>query len=107
MAGLQTHRPDAVFNLFEGTGDQADNEAYVAGHTGMARASPSPAAAPGVDAGGRNKHLTKNRSRGAGLPTAPFVVVEHLPVPERDLRWPLIVKPTMQDGRSVSIRGAW
>ena len=97
VAGLQTHRPDAVFNLFEGTGDQADNEAYVAGilewlgipFTGCPHQTLCVA---------RNKHLTKHLFQGAGLPTAPFFVADRLPVPDHDLRWPRIVKPAMQDG---------
>ena len=71
VAGLQTNRPDVVFNLFEGTGDQADNEAYVAGilewlgipFTGCPHQTLSLA---------RNKQLTKHLFQGAGLPTAPF-----------------------------------
>ena len=31
LAGIREHRPDVVFNLFEGTGDQGGTEAYVAG----------------------------------------------------------------------------
>ena len=97
VAGLQAHRPDAVFNLFEGTGDQADNEAYVAGilewfgvpFTGCPQQTLCVA---------RNKHLTKHLFQGAGLPTSPFFVVDRLPVPEHDLCWPRIVKPAMQDG---------
>lgn len=96
LAGLQTHRPDAVFNLFEGTGDQAENEAYVAGllewlgvpFTGCPHRTLCVA---------RDKPLCKQLFRGAGLPTAPFFIVDRLPAPEPTLRWPLIVKPANQD----------
>jgi D-alanine-D-alanine ligase len=45
----------------------------------------------------RNKPLTKFLLRGAGLPTPPFFVVERLPAPPANLRWPVIVKPGHQD----------
>jgi D-alanine-D-alanine ligase len=96
LAGLQAEQPDAVFNLFEGTGDDGNTEAYVAGllewldlpFTG----SPFQALALA-----RNKHLTKPLLRGAALPTPEFFVVEELPVPESPLAWPVIVKPATQD----------
>jgi D-alanine-D-alanine ligase len=90
------HRPDVVFNLFEGLADQGDSEATVAGllewmgipFTGC----PHPTLCLA-----RNKHLTKYLLQGAGLPTAPFQVIEDLPVPECRLGWPVIVKPATQD----------
>jgi D-alanine-D-alanine ligase len=96
LAGLQAERPDVVFNLFEGTGDDGNTEAYVAGllewldlpFTG----SPFQALALA-----RNKHLTKPLLRGAALPTPEFFVVEELPVPNSRLAWPVIVKPATQD----------
>jgi D-alanine-D-alanine ligase len=45
----------------------------------------------------RKKDLTKLLLRGAGLPTADFLVVERLPVPVWDRAWPVIVKPSAQD----------
>jgi D-alanine-D-alanine ligase len=85
-----------VFNLFEGTADDGRTEAYVSGllewlgipFTGCPFQTLSLA---------RDKHLTKQLLRGAGLPTPDFVVAEELPVPERPPRWPVIVKPAMQD----------
>jgi D-alanine-D-alanine ligase len=96
IAGLREHRPDVVFNLFEGTALQPDAETYVAGvlqwlgvpFTG------SPAEALAL---ARNKPLAKTLLRGAGLPTANFVVVDRLPVPPCSLAWPVIVKPGAQD----------
>ncbi len=85
-----------VFNLFEGTADRGDTEAYVAGLLEWLRVpftgSPSQAAYLA-----RRKHLTKMLFQGAGLPTAPFVVVDALPIPECRLQWPVIVKPAEQD----------
>src|SRR5260370_32024489 len=45
----------------------------------------------------RRKHVTKFLLQGAGLPTAPFFVVEEMPAPENPLGWPVIVKPANQD----------
>lgn len=96
LAGLHEHRPDVVFNLFEGTADRGEIEAYVVGllewlnvpFTGC----PSQAASLA-----QNKPLTKCLLRGAGLPTAECVVVESLPLPACDLSWPIMVKPGGKD----------
>lgn len=96
VAGLQDLRPDAVFNLFEGTADHGNTEAYVAGllewlgipFTGC----PSQALLLA-----RSKPLSKYLFQGAGLPTAEFVVVESLPMPPCRLEWPVIVKPALED----------
>ncbi len=101
LDGLREMQPDVVFNLFEGTGDHGHTEAYVAGllewsgipFTGC------PAQALGL---ARDKARTKYLLQGAGLPTAPFFVVENLPVPPSPLAWPVIVKPVHQDA-SVGI----
>ena len=45
----------------------------------------------------RNKPLTKHLLRSAGLPTADFVVCDNGTFPDLPLKWPLIVKPAMQD----------
>jgi D-alanine-D-alanine ligase len=95
-AVLQAKRPDVVFNLFEGTADQAGTEAVVAGllewldipFTG----SPSPCLGLA-----RAKHLTKTLLLGAGLPTADFIVVDRGPVVSCPIPWPVIVKPAAQD----------
>jgi D-alanine-D-alanine ligase len=94
--GLIELQPDAVFNLFEGLADRPSTEAVVAGilewfHVSFT-GSPSETLALA-----RDKQRTKLMLRGAGLPTAPFFVVEHLPVPKSTLKWPVIVKPAMQD----------
>jgi len=96
LVGLRQHRPDVVFNLFEGTAEDGNTEAYVAGLLDWA----------GVPFTGspfqtlclaRSKPLTKHLLQGAGLPTPAFLVVEDLPVPEGPLGWPVIVKPAQQD----------
>jgi D-alanine-D-alanine ligase len=94
--GLVEHRPDVVFNLFEGLADFGNTEAHVAGllewlgipFTGCPFQTLSLA---------RSKHMAKHLLRGAGLPTPEFFVVEELPVPDCPLDWPVIVKPATQD----------
>jgi D-alanine-D-alanine ligase len=101
LSGLKRQRPDAVFNLFEGTADRGETEAFADGilewlyvpFTGCAFQSACL---------GRNKPLTKLLLRSAGLPTADFLVVDELPVPKCSLEWPVIVKPGSQDA-SVGI----
>jgi D-alanine-D-alanine ligase len=96
FAGLRKLRPDVIFNLFEGTGDQGYTESYVAGileWLGLPFTG-SPAHTLCL---ARYKHLTKNLLAGAGLPTPQFFVVEALPIPTCPLAWPVIVKPALQD----------
>jgi D-alanine-D-alanine ligase len=96
LRGLREHRPDVVFNLFEGLAEHGQTEAYAAGilqwlgvpFTGSPFDTLTLA---------RNKHLTKHLLRGAGLPTADFFVADALPLPECRLNWPVIVKPATQD----------
>jgi D-alanine-D-alanine ligase len=104
LRALHGRRPDAVFNLFEGQPGKNASEACVASllewqgipFTG------SPAQAIHL---ARNKPLTKILLRGAGLPTPEFEVVESLPLESRPRRWPLIVKPGLEEG-SVGITQA-
>ncbi len=94
--GLETLRPDVVFNLFEGLADQGGTEAHVAGlleWLGLPFTG-SPAHTLCL---ARSKHLTKHLLQGAGLPTPAFFVAEELPVPPCPLAWPVIVKPAQQD----------
>jgi D-alanine-D-alanine ligase len=96
VGGLQQHRPDVVFNLFEGLADHYGTEAHATGllewlglpYTGCPYQTLCLA---------RSKHLTKHLLQGGGLPTAEFFVVEELPVPACPLEWPVIVKPAEQD----------
>jgi D-alanine-D-alanine ligase len=96
LTGLRLQRPDAVFNLFEGTADGGHNEAYVAGLLEWLNIpfTGSPFHALCV---ARNKHLTKRLLQGADIPTPDFFVVEELPVAECPLEWPVIVKPATED----------
>jgi D-alanine-D-alanine ligase len=96
LAGLRRQRPDVVFNLFEGTADHGQTEAYAAG---LLQWLGLPFTGSPFDTLclARNKHLTKSLLRGAGLPTPDFLVVEALPVPPCELTWPVIVKPATQD----------
>lgn len=96
LDGVRRQRPDVVFNLFEGTADHGDTEAFVCGilewlglpYTGSPFHTLCLA---------RNKHLTKHLFKGAGLPTPDFFVVNELPMPPCSLAWPVIVKPATQD----------
>ncbi len=93
---LRRRKPAAVFNLFEGNLDNTDTESYVAGllqWQGVPFTGSSMHTLPLA----RNKHLTKQLFRGAGLPTANFFTVDDLPVPPCELEWPVIVKPACQD----------
>src|SRR5581483_1542269 len=93
---VRRYRPDAVFNLFEGTNEH--------GHTVACAAAllewlgvPFTGCAFDTLCLARNKALTKNVLRGAGLPTPDFFVVERLPMPASRLAWPVIVKPNLHD----------
>jgi D-alanine-D-alanine ligase len=96
LDGLAAAAPDAVFNLYEGTAGWGNAEAFVAGILELLRlpftGSPTQ---PLLLC--RSKPLTKLLLAGAGLPTAPFVVVEGGPVPPCPLPWPVIVKPGTED----------
>ncbi len=96
LAGLQTERPDVVFNLFEGLADRGDTEATAAGllewlgipFTG------SPSAALAL---ARDKYRTLHLLRGAGVRVPASFLVERLPCPPCPLAWPVIVKPALHD----------
>jgi D-alanine-D-alanine ligase len=102
IAGLQSTRPDIVFNLFEGTAGWGRSEEYVAGllellglpYTGC------PTLPMAVC---RNKPLAKRLFAGAGIPTAAYLVapeaeiLSSCPIP-----FPVIVKPGTEDA-SVGI----
>jgi D-alanine-D-alanine ligase len=96
VTGVRKAKPDVVFNLFEGLPDWGDTEAFAVGvlewlgvpYTGCPF---QPLAIA------RHKPLTKHLLRGARLPTPDFFVVDHLPVVDCPLAWPVIVKPSNQD----------
>lgn len=93
---IRRQRPDAVFNLFEGTVIDGQNEAYLAGllewlglpYTGC------PAQALSL---ARNKSLAKYLLQGASLPTAPFCVITEEAFALPPIDGPIMVKPGQQD----------
>jgi D-alanine-D-alanine ligase len=96
LAGLKQHRPDVVFNLFEGMGDHNLTEAYVAGMLEWLRLPFTGCPFQSIVLA-RSKHLTKLLFQGEGLPTAPFFVPEALPIRTCPVAFPAIVKPAQQD----------
>jgi D-alanine-D-alanine ligase len=93
---LKKRKPDVVFNLFEGSLDNTETESYVAGLLDWAGVPYTGSPAQALDLA-RAKHTAKYLLKGAGLPTADFLVVNELPTPECDLEYPVIVKPAKQD----------
>jgi D-alanine-D-alanine ligase len=93
---LRTKRPAVVFNLFEGSLDDTETESYVAGLLEWS-GIPYTGSPPQAMSLARAKHTAKMVLRGAGVPTAPFLVVDQLPVPACKLEWPVIVKAAKQD----------
>jgi D-alanine-D-alanine ligase len=94
---LASGRPDVVFNLFEGLADHGQTEGYVAGLLDWSgvRYTGCPSDALCI---ARSKHLAKYVLRGAGLPTAAFMVIGEVPIHKCTLTWPVIVKPALEDG---------
>jgi len=104
LEGVREYAPNVVFNLFEGTAQRGETEAYVAGlleWLGL----PFTGSPPETLCLARNKPLTKHLLCGAGLPTPAFRVVEERPRELRTFRWPVIVKPANQDA-SVGLEQA-
>ena len=98
---LKKRKPNAILNLYEGTLDDAETESYVAGLLNWS-GIPYTGSSPQTLSLARAKHLTKLLLKGAGLPTADFIVMTDEPIPACQLRWPVIVKPAAQDA-SVGI----
>jgi D-alanine-D-alanine ligase len=99
---VKSNRPDVVFNLYEGLARWGNTEAFVAGLLEMLRVpfTGSPTQPLMLC---RSKPLTKSLLAGAGLPTAPFFVVDDgAAVPRCRIEWPVIVKPGREDA-SVGI----
>jgi D-alanine-D-alanine ligase len=101
MDGLLAAKPDAVFNLYEGTAGWGNSEEYVAGVLELLRIPYTGCPTLPMTLC-RNKPLAKQLFAGAGIPTAPFFVVEDGPCPPCPLPWPVIVKPGKEDA-SVGI----
>jgi D-alanine-D-alanine ligase len=96
LHGIQRFQPDVVFNLFEGTGDDCNNEAYAAGVLEWLKIPFTGCSSQTLNVG-KCKPLTKHLLRSAGLPTADFFTIDGDTVPECTLDWPVIVKPALQD----------
>jgi len=96
LTKLAQHRPEVVFNLFEGTADDGLTEAYVAGLLEWLRV-PFTGCPSQTLFLARSKHWTKYLLRGAAIPTPDFFVVEAMPPPPCPLRWPVIIKPASED----------
>lgn len=101
LRAVDVHRPDAVINLVEFFGDDPDHEAHVAGVLELLGV-PYTGARPAALQLCQRKHRTKALLAAAGLPTAPYLVVTGAPGDDRappghGLRFPLIVKPAMED----------
>lgn len=99
MSAIHLFQPHVVFNLVEYFHEDEGLEASVAAlyellgveYTGNR---------PGTLVTCQNKVRTKMLLAGSGLPTAPFMVVHTTDVPrpeDRGLRYPLIVKPALED----------
>jgi D-alanine-D-alanine ligase len=93
---LRSKRPAVVFNLFEGSLDDTETETYVAGLLEWS-GIPYTGSPPQALSLCRAKHTAKMVLRSGGVPTAPFMVVDQLPVPACKLKWPVIVKAARQD----------
>jgi D-alanine-D-alanine ligase len=98
---LRDYPPLAVFNLFEGLATQPGTEVSVAGLLEWLGLSFTGCPTPAL-VWGRDKVRTKHLLAAAGLPTAPYLVVETESVPEWSGGWPAIAKPALQDA-SVGI----
>jgi D-alanine-D-alanine ligase len=98
---VKQHRPDAVFNLFEGIPTRPGTEVSAAAllewlgvpFTGC----PSVCLALG-----RDKVWSKHMLAASGLPTPAYLVVDREPVPAWTGGWPAFVKPALEDA-SVGI----
>jgi D-alanine-D-alanine ligase len=93
---IRDHRPDVVFNLFEGLADQTETEVSLAALLEWLRV-PFTGAPSIAIALGRDKVRTKQLLQGAGLPTPEFQVIESGPALPWPFEWPAIVKPACQD----------
>jgi D-alanine-D-alanine ligase len=93
---LKEHKPAVVLNLYEGCLDDTETESHVAGLLEWS-GIPYTGSPPQAMSLARAKHTAKTLLRGAGLPTADFMVVDKAPVPECTVAWPVIVKPAKQD----------
>ncbi len=94
--GVRAFQPDVVFNLYEGTAGWGNAEAYVAGVLDLLRV-PYTGSSPQALLLARSKPHSKQLLAGAGIPTAPYFLVNSEPCPTNPIGWPVIVKPGRED----------
>jgi D-alanine-D-alanine ligase len=108
IKSIDEFHPDAIVNLVEFYGDDVAYEAHIPGLyelMGIAYTGSRPSALATC----LRKHRTKALLAQAGLPTAPYIVVDpRNPDPPEDhgLSFPLIVKPAQEDASSGIDLGA-
>lgn len=98
---LRRTRPNIVLNLFEGFGDDPNSECRFARLLEEEGVPFTGASSDTMSRAGR-KHLAKHAFIEAGLATPKWMVVNSLPLADRQLDWPVIVKPAFRDA-SVGI----
>jgi len=95
-AVLRDQRPDVVFNMFEGLGDDPAAECRFARLLEDEGVAFTGCSSQCLWRAGR-KDLTKRLFQEAGLPTPDFQVIDTVPFGGCRLRWPVIVKPAFRD----------
>jgi D-alanine-D-alanine ligase len=93
---LQVLRPDVVFNVFEGLGDDPASECRFAKLLEDQGVAFTGCSSRTLWLAGR-KDLAKKAFREVGLPTPDFCVADKLPIERCCLGWPVIVKPAFRD----------
>jgi D-alanine-D-alanine ligase len=96
LRGVQEAAPDAIVNLYEGSGEDNATELYAAGILEWLRV-PYTGCPFHTLVLARSKHHAKRIFMADGLPTAPYLVAESAPVTHCPLKFPVILKPTQQD----------
>jgi D-alanine-D-alanine ligase len=98
---LRDERPDVVFNMFEGLGDDPEAECRFARLLENEDVAFTGCSSQTLWQAGR-KDLAKRLLQEAELPTPDFQIVDSVPFGHCGLRWPVIVKPAFRDA-SVGI----
>lgn len=96
IADLKRHRPDVVFNLFEGLADDPQTEVSVAREIESTGIPMTGCSSVSLRLAG-DKCLAKHLLTITGLPTPNSFAVESLPIGPCPLRWPVIAKPSLYD----------
>lgn len=95
-SSLEERRPDAVFNMFEGSGDDPASECRFAKLLEDEGVAFTGCSSRTLWRAGR-KDFAKKVFLEAGLPTPDFCVADKLPIEQCCLGWPVIVKPAFRD----------